>query len=294
MRAVPRAVLLLAVSASACRPKASDGAASDGAASDTAEGCCNGCCIGPGITYPDFPYSDLDQTADDNKANFAWMPAPTEVTVNVDMVSLADGVSWWEGSDFTVADAETAVTAFLNYWNGAGSDLTLVLGDTTKNCCNSLTELGSGCINCLEDEETDIFYWNGNSFELFPTAERAAAGAQPVVSGDTGTDGCNVARDVVLFSEGLHTDDGTTCIYHWTYPYRTDIDCADGVIDVPFKDTLVHELGHVTGLGHPPASLSESVMYQGGTGGCTGDCSYDVVQEPDLSALVELYAQCPS
>lgn len=253
---------------------------------DTA-GCCEECCAEPSSSFPAYDYNDFVEANNDRRANWIHKAVPRVVTVNVDAQSLAQMMKSFSTSEyFTVDEVSGIVQDHATYWNMAGADITVAIGDTGFNCCNSMTDADAACQDCLADGENSVFVWDGDSTELDPSLLASAA---TFTMADAEGE-CMLGADIVFFT-GYWQDDGTWCEYNWTYPYTDSdtTDCSDGVKSKAFKDSSVHEFGHLFGLGHQSqVDFPTSAM---NTDGCRG-CNYDTVQEPDITALVELYQQC--
>jgi hypothetical protein len=255
-------------------------------------GCCDDCCVENSTTFPTYEYS-FGRDPGDNLSNWA-SHSSRSIAIEPDLPSF-DGVMKEPGTNnpYSLAAVSVALTTFADYWNAAGADISVSVGTTGINCCNSLTDADPGCVDCLADPESSIYVWEGDSYELFP--DDAAAITSATASGS-----CLVAKDILLFT-GFYKDDGTWCEYNWQYPWgdedQGDAECSDGEKTKLFKDALVHEFGHFVGLGHQSLAdfPSSAMLGEGDTCPCPGGvcaCSFDTIQDPDKMALVELYQQC--
>ena len=251
-------------------------------------GCCDGCCVQDSTEFPGYLY-DEKYVGGDNLDNWAHRSL-REITIEPDLPSFA-GVMKQPVTNvpYELANVREALETFAKYWNDSGAEITVTVGSTGINCCNSLTDSDPGCQDCRADAQSSIYVWNGDSSEISTIGAAALTG--PTFDGD-----CLVAKDIVV-TTGYYQDDGSWCSYNWQYDYGDDdtSDCSDGEKTKLFKDSLVHEFGHFVGLAHQAfVDFPSSAMLDGESCCTDGECacSYDEVRNPDQGALVELYSQC--
>lgn len=247
--------------------------------------CCDGCCVEPSTTFPDYEYLDLVEDRDIDDANWVHLAVPRVVTFDADGPSLESIVTdFFTDANLTAEEVSTTLGDFVAYWNGAGAEISLELGVLDRDCCNGADDV-SACEDCLSNSTNDIFVWDGDSTEIDPDVEAAALTSPTADSSVT----CVETMDVIFFTGFIDEDNGGAwCSYTWQYPYTDQDDDCDGdlIKTKAYKDTAVHELGHAIGIDHQPSHPESSV-----NSGCVG-CNYDTIQEPDITGLVELYAQC--
>ncbi len=213
--------------------------------------------------------------------NWAWKPDRV-VTVNLDAGSFAVG-------SVNPAEVRAMAREAIGFWNGV-ADIELVMGDDNLRCCFGAPhgcdrECGAG------DELVDIFL-EPPTDEIGRTPARMAVtqGDDPLTTETE--EACLVGGDVT-FSPRVRTDAGQVIVYDWVLDDTDviDVDSADGTADKPLHNTLVHELGHLLGLGEQTAgSVGCSVMSHCrglGVSGCA--CSFDAIESLDVVALTHLY-----
>ncbi len=267
-----------------------------GKAFDTAD-CCQSCCT-PDCSYSGYEWSDL-RVEDDNSSNWIHEATPRVVEVYLDAPSFVGHLYAYTMSGktnyepLTEAEIVTAWQERLDYWNAAGADITLNLASSTTDCCNSATD--TSCTDCYGDGKVNVFYWSGDSRAVNPDFGSASAGTAPAAAGY-----CLQEKDLFVFSGTFSTWSGEAgsssdwCEFRWLYPFGPsnadggiDDTCADdGAREYLFLNTMVHELGHVLGLGHQP-TYSSSIVNES----CTG-CNQWAVGSVDQTCLTELYDAC--
>lgn len=258
-------------------------------------GCCEGCCVDASVTYPDYVYTSFNDNLADYEANFTRVDLPRVETLNIDVASFVGNIVVYNGATatgnyapLTSAEIETVLRNGLLSWDGAGAAMRFEIGDTAKNCCNSLTD--SSCIDCDSDDESDVYFWAGASVAAFPDAPPSSTLASAAIDADGE---CLLSKDLVFFS-GYDEDSGAFCTYTWVYPFDdSDMeDCTDGIRSKNFHAVSVHEFGHLFGLDHQDGTANSTASIMNAYSGCF-TCSLVAVQDPDETALVELYDQCP-
>ncbi len=241
---------------------------------------CAGSDPGPVPGYDAYRWSEVDlPDGVVDAANWAWHGA-RQVTVNVDVGSFARvAVS----ADALLATVDRAIT----FWNDA-ADISLVLGDTTIDCCTGEGS-GRGCRECgAEDGVVDVLFAAAADEWGLPAYTLHTLGDDPATPEPE--PGCLVASTVRFFPSGRA--DGRTIRYEWVDRATdvSDYDPSDGRVDKPIHDTLVHELGHVVGLGdQADDSVACSVMAGCADRGC--GCDFEVLGPVDDAALGHVYGR---
>jgi hypothetical protein len=213
--------------------------------------------------------------------NWAWTHGRS-VAVNIDVASFA-------GTALDHAIIPTVEQA-LQFWDLPGADVHLHMGDTDLHCC---TEEGQeDCRACGEgDGYLDVFLVPGADAWGLPAYTQPTLGDDPTSSADE--QACLVGSDVSFFAAGTSADGLARPVrYAWVERGEDvrDTDDSDGAVDKPFYDTLVHELGHVLGLGEQSdPSVACSVMAHCADTSC--GCNFDTIGPVDAAAMVHLYGE---
>lgn len=216
----------------------------------------------PPAEYPRFVLGD---------ASFAWEAAPAEHSINIDVGSFL-----LHSASMAEEEVVGGLTAALAYWNAAGANVTLEMGDTALDCCTSATDTACDRMCTEADDYMDI-------------RVEDARGAGAAVQSGSENGPCKLTCDVTFYTIGR--DDAHI---EWVYRAVTDDDSTDGSYQKPFYDTLVHELAHCLGIGdNVDAAYECSVSYHDPAtfAGCDGSCcSYtEYVSTIDEDVLRNLY-----
>jgi hypothetical protein len=210
--------------------------------------------------------------------NWAWQPQPV-IAVNFDVKSF--------GMHMPESDVRVTIENAVAFWNRVTENVQLVVGDSDLTCCQGdetdCRRCGSG------DGMVDVYMSiTGDGAEL-------PAYTMPTIGDDPGSDhferSCLLENDVRFFPEG-RTETGQRVSFNWVARSGDvrDTDSSDGVIDKPLHDTLVHELGHVIGLGdQDDPSVGCSVMSHCHDPAC--GCSFDEPGPMDVAVVKHVYEQ---
>lgn len=256
---------------------------------------CAGGAPGPVAGWEGFRY--VEARTSDGRAhalNWAWR-GDRVVRVSLDRASFADAGAWADDAATSAPSApddtsapddapptpvsavgvlaslvaiEETFAAALATWSDAG-DVTLVdAGD------------GPADARVTFAAEADAYavpaYTTHAAGDAPETAEREVA--------------CLLAAEVTFFPTGTAAD-GTPVTYAWVLDGAdvADVDPADGRLEKPVHDTLVHELGHVLGLGdQDDPAVDCSVMAHCADLSC--GCTFDTLGPIDQAALGTVYA----
>ncbi|MFN7144513.1 MAG: hypothetical protein ACK4YP_12110 [Myxococcota bacterium] len=241
---------------------------------------CPGADPGPVPGYEAYAMSQAEDALGRRWAlNRAWAD-DREVAVDVDLASFA-------ATDIDPDALLASIERALAFWNAAEADVRLTLGDTDATCCATSDE--DDCRACVPEDATVHVY-------LAPAADPSGrpAHTEHTLGDDPDTDvrepGCLVGSDVVFFPEGLSANGARAVSYTWVSvdDEVSDLDDTDGTVDKPFHNTLVHELGHVLGLGDQhDATVACSVMAH--CADLTCGCDWDRVGPVDATAVGHVY-----
>ncbi len=223
--------------------------------------------------------------------NFSYESAPITPALDVDFDSFTTMTS------LDPVELNAATAKAVAYWNSAGANFTITTGsvlcsDSDSTGAATISGADRACVSGLDGFST-LMLDHGTPYP------GAAATAQEVKYLDPDKTGrshsCLVAADIFFHdqtddpcqhADGSLEDVGVIAI-NWVLDVSVvvDSDCADHTKDKPFYNTLVHELGHFIGLGHPEASLQSSVVNQDG---CSS-CDWETISEADITSAKTLY-----
>jgi len=211
-------------------------------------------------------------------ANWVWSPSAA-VRIDVDLESFSE-------TGLEQAFVVDALGRASHFWNSTAAGFNVLIGETDMACCADADD--TDCDACDAPPGGASLHFAEEDANL-----RVAASTRSHYGDDPTTPpveiGCLVASEVRFFPSGVASG-GVAVNYRWVEEGADveDVDPSDGWVDKPFYDTLVHEIGHVLGLGDQvDPSVACSVMGHFGGEECEGD--FETPNALDTEAVRHVY-----